>query len=531
VTLLSLLAACANDGSEADLAVDRLVRASMALRGVRPAVAEMERVAAEPGDVDEVARGWLSDPRVGDTVRDLHAEELLVRIDAQPHPPAIDALAGFDLGAIAASLDEEPLRAIADVVTSGRPYTDILTGTTAMTDPIVAAAYGLTHDGDGPEWQRAWWTDGRPEAGVLASTTLWQRHMSSDTNHHRGRASLVASTFLCDDVESRSNAGIVEPADAEVAVREDPACTVCHAVLDPLASTFAGVRRYVLPGETAEAIALGCPPDLSWACYPITLWDPELADLDATLPPPALYGTPVAGLEELGRAITEDPRFPECTARRFFGYLARVAPADVEPEVASALAAVFVATGYDARELLLAAALHDRFSPDRAPVIQARPEQLARTVEALTGYRWRMTPSAAWGGVDLATTDAYGFRSLMGGVDGWDVVDPEPRPLPTRELAIRWLAEEAASFVVDHDATGSSAARTLLRDGVVDQRGAVRDQIGHLHFAVLGERAKADVLDDTWDLWNGAFARSGRADHAWKVVVAALLQDDRLVSY
>jgi hypothetical protein len=119
----------------------------------------------------------------------------------------------------------------------------------------------------------------------------------------------------------------------------------------------------------------------------------------------------------------------------------------------------------------------------------------------------------------------------MGGVDGWDVVDPEPRPLPTREVAIRWLAEEAASFVVGHDAQASAADRTLLRDGIVEGRGAVRDQIEDLHFAVLGERARGDVLDDTVALWDGAFERSGHADHAWKVVVAALLQDDRLVSY
>jgi hypothetical protein len=538
--LLAFLVGC-DRAPDDGVATERLVRASMALRGVHPSVADMERVAADPESLESVARSWLADPRIGDTVRDMHAEELLVRTDAQPHPPAIGALAGYDLGHIASSLDEEPLRAIADVVTSGRPYTAVLTDTTAMADPIVSAAYGLPHDPTGTEWQSSWWTDGRPVAGVLSSTTLWQRHMSSDTNHHRARAKLIANVFLCDDIELRSDAGILEPALAEEAVDADPACTICHSVLDPLASAMSGMRRYVLPSETAQAIGLGCPDDFSWACFPIAMWDESLQEADAMLPPPALYGDSVGGLAELGEAIALDPRFPECTARRFFGYFARVAPAQVDDAVATDLAAAFVASGFDARELMLAAALHDGFAPgdgpDRIGALQARPEQLARTIEALTGYRWRGDPSmggcdgSCWGAVDFATTDAFGLRTLMGGIDGWDVVDPEPRPLPTRELAIAWFAEEAAAFVVDHDAGAEVGARTLLADGVVSTPDAVRSQLAALHLAVLGEWVDGADLDATVGLWDGAFARSGDATHAWKVVVAAMLQDDRVVTY
>jgi len=539
VLLLAILTAC-NDEASDGLAAERLVRASMAMRGVHPSVAELDRIAADPGSLEAIARSWLDDPRIGDTVRDMHAEELLVRIDAQPHPPAIGALGDYDLGEIARSLDEEPLRAIAEVVTSGRPYTEILTGTTAMADPIVSAAYGLPHDPNGAEWQPSWWTDGRPVAGILSSSTLWQRHMSSDTNHHRARAKLVADVFLCDDIELRSDAGIVEPALAEEAVDADPACTICHSVLDPLASAMSGVRRYVLPSETTNAIALGCPDDLAWACFPIGMWDESLQEADAMLPPPALYGVPVDSLADLGQAVVSDPRFPECTARRFFGYFARIPPAQVDASVASELAEAFVASGFDARELMLAAALHDRFAPgaalDHVGTLQARPEQLARTIEALTGYRFRGDPSVpgcdpCWGPVDFATTDAFGLRTLMGGVDGWDVVDPEPRPLPTREIAIAWWAEEAAAFVVDHDAAAVPEERTLLAEGVPSSPALVRRQLAALHVAILGEWVAEGDLDASVALWDGAFARSGDAAHAWKVVVAAMLQDDRLVMY
>ncbi len=541
--LLTILFACereADDGlAEAGLA-ERLVRASMALRGVHPSVAELERLAADPESLEAIARTWLDDPRLGDTVRDMHAEELLVRTDAQPHPPAIGALAGYDLGAIAESLDEEPLHAIADVVTSGRPYTEILTGTTAMADPIVAAAYGLPHDPNGLEWQASWWTDGRPVAGILSSSTLWQRHMSSDTNHHRARAALIANVFLCDEIEARSDAGIVEPALAEVAVDADPACTICHSVLDPLASAMSGVRRYVLPSETTNAMSLGCPDGLSWACFPIAMWDASLKDADVMMPPPALYGVPIEGLDDLGQAIAVDPRFPECTARRFYGYFAHMPPAEVDASVATELAAAFVASGFDARELMLAAALHESFAPGAAPdhvgTLQARPEQLARTIEALTGYRWRGDPSfpgcdPCRGPVDIATTDEFGLRTLMGGIDGWDVVDPEPRPLPTREIAIAWFAEEAAAFVVDHDAAAAPGERTLLAHGVPSSGGDVRKQLAALHLAILGEWIGESDLDATQALWDGAYLRSGDVAHAWKVVVAAMLEDHRLVTY
>jgi hypothetical protein len=133
--------------------------------------------------------------------------------------------------------------------------------------------------------------------------------------------------------------------------------------------------------------------------------------------------------------------------------------------------------------------------------------------------------------VDFATTDAFGLRTLMGGIDGWDVVDPEPRPLPTRELAIAWLAEEAAAFVVDRDAVAAPAERTLLMDGVVSSPDLVRRQLAALHLAVLGEWVGDADLDVTFALWDGAYARSGDASHAWKVVVAAMLQDDRVVTY
>lgn len=534
------LALFACSGPDPRGAVDHLVRASIALRGVRPAPDEVLAVHDDPSALDRIVRGWLDDPRLGETVRDLHAEQLLVRIDSRAHPPPVGDLAGVPIGAIAASLDEEPLRLIEHVVTSGRPYTDIVTTDLALADPVVALAYGVPYDPEGPEWQASTWDDGRPAAGILSSTTLWQRHMSSDTNHHRTRGALVTAALLCDDLQARSAVSVVTPAQAEDAVREDPACTGCHAVLDPVSSAFWGFERYLLPSEIQQAHAAGCPPGQDAACYPLRMWNPDLVAnrQQLGLPEPGLYGDPVDDLSALGRAIAADPRFPTCTARRFAGWMTRTPPADVDDAWARALGETLVASGWDARELMFAIATSPRLAPgpDAAPAVAIRPEQLARTVEALTGFRWSGDPDPpgchpCYGPIGFATSDEYGFRTLLGGLDGWDVVQDQPRTGATRELAIRWLSEEAADFVVEADAVARPRDRRLLPEGPVDEEARVRETLASLFLAILSEVVDPGdpAIDPAFVLWSDA-RRRGDAKHAWKVVIAALLQDDRVVT-
>ncbi len=526
VTLLPILTACAPEPGP-DEAVDHLLRASMATRGVLPDPDEVRAVHANPETLPLVVRSWREDPRLGDVVRDMHAEQLVVRTDAQPTMPSIGALSPYRGARVAQSLQEAPLKLVEHVVVSGRPYTDVVTTADVLADEIVSRAYGPPIDPDGPEWQVTTWTDGRPAAGILSSTTLWNRHMSANTSYHRSRAAVVVDALLCDDLSGRALAGAVDPVQAEDAVRTDPGCVACHAVLDPIAGAMWGFRRYALPREVTEAHERGCPNPDDPFCYPLGFWDPQGVDDRASLglPDPALYGEPVPDLGALGQAIARDPRFADCTARRFWSWMTRTDPASAPEAVVAELADALVASGWDARELMIAAATHPEFA--EAPPAAVRPEQLARAIEALTGARWAgVAPDPSWGEVDLATTDRFGFRTLLGGLDGWDVTASEPGALPTRELAHAWLAEEAARAVVQGDALGDPP---LLIHGLATDERAAREQLARLHLAVLAEVVdpRGSQVDSDWALLHGLLERSDPA-HAWTVVLAAFLQDPRL---
>ena len=537
MALLLAILACsppAPEGSAIDqAAADHAIRASLAIRGVRPSVDELTAVAHDPDQLEPLVRAWLDDPRFADTVRDQHAFHLGLRTANIGKLPPIGPLAGEDLGAIARSLDEAPLHLIADVVTSGHPYREVLTTADTMANPITAAAHGLVYDPSGPEWQRTPWTDGRPAAGVLADTAFNQRYMSSNTNFHRARAAAAMATFLCRDLLDAATPTLLDPASAEDAVQEDPACLACHQSLDPVASAFWGLHPYILSSDVQEAYDDGCPPGAP--CLPLPFWDDAASHgWEAhQLPHPGWRGAEVDGLEGLARAFVNDPDFDRCTARRFHAWHTGRDVDEIPAERVSELTEVLHAHGGDVRELVVASVLHDdlRTAPHRL----LRPEELARTVEALTGFRWEGDPDAegcvvgCYGLVDLAESDAHGFRTLMGGVDGWDIRTPASGPSPTHALAIDWLATEAAHHVVLTDAALPPAERHLLRqvDPTVPPRPeALRAQLAHLHAAILGE-LQPD-LGPTEALYRAVASDQGPSA-AWEAVIAAMLGDHRVV--
>lgn len=496
----------------------------MAVRGVRPSTDDVRAVLQDPDALETLAREWVADPRFGETVRDMHAEQLLVRIDTRQHLPPSGPLKGTSASMRIASLDEEPLRLVEHLVTIGRPYTEIVTSPLTMADPIVAIAHGVEIDRSVDDWQEGTWIDGRPPAGILSSTTLWQRFMSSDTNHHRARANLVLSTLLCDPLPQGNVAG--NPLNPDVAT--DPACAGCHQRLDPVGGALWGFRRYVLPSEVNDAYAGGCPPQVDGAsnpfCYPIRMWDDVLVDdrEGFDLPEPALDGLPVTDLADLGRAIAADPRFATCTTRRFAGYLTQTPPLDVPDAQVDAWTRVLVDSGWDARELVLAIVLDPSFAPTGTVLPQlVRPEQLDRMMTDLTGWSWRALPPGSYGPVGFATSDEYGYRTLLGGMNGWDTIVPDHHPMPTRELATAWYAQEAADHAVDEG--------ELLSRGPVTDEDGVRDTLAALHLRLLAE-PYADLGPST-RLFRATLDRTGDPVHAWKVVVTALLLDQRLVTY
>ncbi|HEU4405208.1 MAG TPA: hypothetical protein VFS43_07955 [Polyangiaceae bacterium] len=529
---------------------EHLVRASMALRGTRPSGDELARVKADPAALEGIVDQYLASPEFGATLRDLHNEALLVRAAPVIFPlgfPARGPLAAEEQQRLNVALMEAPLRLIEHVVMNDRPYSEIVTGDYTLADGRVAAVWGLEHQGAFDAWTETRWDDGRPNAGILSDSTLFTRHSTTYSNGNRGRANLVSTALLCYDFLSREIGGadasinLGDPKEVADAVKVNQGCAGCHQTLDPLASFFGAFHPLFVPSDPSTS-------------YPFTFYLPPLEPV-FNVTESAYFGQRGEGLAFLGDAIAADPRFSLCAAKRFYGYLNEMSPAEVPLEVASPLQAAFIGSGLNARKLVKAIVLGDDFraaaGPDGAPggrLLKARPAQLARLVEDLTGFRWKArldaelptgqgAPVGQVGEIDLLTDSFFGLEVLAGGLDSVAVTQATHTMTPTAALTLRTLASLAAQHVVASDfAQADPSKRKLLRQVGPAEAGeaALRDQIAALYLRLYGVAAEpnGDDVAATYQLFTSARqAAGGDAARAWTTTLFAMLQDARIAYY
>ncbi len=579
---------------------DRLIRASIALRGIRPSTVDLVAVHDDPSKLEGLVADYTLTPEFGLTIKDMWAEILLLRNDTFLQLPALDTpgnpletlgLAAYDLSEIYTGTTEEPLRLVEHIVTHDLPFTDLVTAQYLLADDVTANMYGVPYDFGTPEfpadtWQLTAWGDDRPKAGILSSAQVWRRWESNGSNFHRGRANLVARELLCEDFDHRDilvagGINIADEAEVANAVKTVTACIGCHQALDPLAGYFWGYKQLIHRNFVGQSIDMDCEFDWSngavpefgpsylyeYYCYPIQQYNPadEFLWEGWGLPEPSYYGTAARDLTEVGQLIADDPRFSECQARQFYGYYGQVDPTEVDLDTALALQARFEASGFNARQLAIDSVLRDEFSILRAndpagePVpaggglLTVRPEQYARIIEDLTGYRWvavgdkpncndpqtnntvAVYGNQCWGEVDLSDSDLYGFRTMSGGVDGVTVSRATHTATPTKLLAMGALAGDAAGFAVDADFAQVATSRRLLWgvEATTFDQAAIRAQLAGLHLRILGEfvTPNAPQVDLSYDLWASAFAVHASPTEAWKVTLTGMFQDPRMMYF
>jgi hypothetical protein len=551
---------------------ERLNRISMALRGTRPTYEDMVAVEQDPSLLESIVDDYLDDPNFGATMRDLHADTLLNRWEGAQVPAlAGSGLEGMGLSDINASMMEEPLQTIAHVIMENRPYTDIVTTDEVMADPIVAALWGIEYTGKNGEWAVTHWNDvggTRPAAGILSSSGFMVAHQSCGINNNRGRANHISRALLCHDiaysaVEIDGFVDISQPENVTSALDSNDVCIACHQALDGLGSYFYGYTTILKPFELIE------PADVPLVFYKAqneSNWsiDPNVANLrPGELPygsgrPPSYFGhvgSENDDLADLGAAIAADPRFPSCTARRFYAYLNEVDPELVSVSTVAPLASEFVADGFDAKALVKSIVMSDEFAAayaddaataDDLPAMKRiRIEQLGRMVEDLTGFRWTVTAVESrvgvggvvypFGSVDVTASDRIGFRTMWGGLDSYFVLKPSDTMSPASSLVLQRYAAQAAAYVVAHDFAELPVDRKLLdlvSDDTTDEEG-IRTQISKLHGRILVELvgAHSPEVDRTWSLWKSVYDRTSSPVSAWTVTLAAMLQDVKVVHY
>ena len=550
VNLLLLLLACGGDpepaaqGGPVDLsppidpatalpAMDDaavLTRASLDLRGVRPTIEELDRIDADPGQLDVLVQEYLDDPRFGDRVVDLYAEVFLTRADA--YTLTANTLGLESQPRFAKAVGEEPLQVLARIAREDLPYPELVTGDWTMANEITASIWPVTHDGS-PGWQVSRYTDGRPAAGVLATNGLWWRYTSTDSNANRKRANQISRIFLCNDylvrpIEFDRDVDLLDQEAVDEAITNDPGCVSCHASLDPLAGYLFGFWTY----NDQSFVDLGVyhpERERLWADY-----------LDTS---PGYYGQPGDNLGDLGVQIAEDPRFAQCAVETAWTLMLRRTPTVADMNAITAHREAFLAGDLHMDALYASIVSDPRYraadvdhpladAVGAVPLKLVTADMLATQIEDLTGFRW------TWQDYDMMQTDVVGLRTLAGGADGQTVSRSATSPNATLVLVQERLAEAAAWHAIVAELQAEPADRSLFTridletTPAEDPAGAVA-QVQYLHRRIFGRTVAADgdEVAAHLELYNDLYVLDGSAAAAWAGVLTAMLRDPDLLLY
>ena len=538
MVILALLLACGEPDPQAiatapivaPLDAPRLARRmSLDLLGTLPTTAELDAVEADPAALDELRASWLADPRFEERLVDLYQERWHTEIDEFRGYYYEFGLPDEEAGDFVRSIGAEPLRLIAHVIATDSPYTDIVTADWTMSNELLAEVFSIDRPSGEAGWVPSTYTDGRPPAGVLTTNGLWWRYISPINNYQRARSNAILELLVCQEIMIRpvsfsSTLSLAED-DTNELVRTDPACLSCHATLEPLAATLFGFHNQ----DDQSALEMASYHPEREAIGPIQLQVE-----------PAWYGTPVDGLEDLGRAIALDSRFVDCGVQTMAQLLlrrqtetsdaallreAREAFVGGDLRMTEAIVAITDADAYRAGELTEAATDEDaRVQSTRRLLVAS---QLRSLLYDLSGFEWVADYT------DQLDSDTTGYRILGGGVDGEATTAPQQTPGLTWALVTRRVAQAAALQIAEADLAEGASPKVLV--GVTaDLRpgdAAFNEALADLSWHLLAMRPSQADLDALTAHWSAVFDSSGSPEGAWASVLAVLLRDPDFLAY
>lgn len=519
MTLL-LLAACTPEPEPvvepAELgALELLARASLDARAIRPTEDEIARIEADPDALPEVLDAFIASDAFPERLVNLYNEVLRTRTDRflavlDNDPRFVDE--SYNL-AFRHAVGEEPLRMFWYVAANDLPYTDVVTADYTVANDAMLEHLPMVAEEEGEGWKRAHYLDDRPAAGVLGTTGFYWRYTSTTENANRGRAQAMARSLLCDGRFEAAVSFQGATSGLSERTRTDPTCTSCHGSLDPLAAHFWG---YMWRNQEAwlEITAYSSAREDQWA--------------RVTGVGPGYYGAPSEGMASLGALLAADPRLINCAVETGMKFWLREKVNLEDAEAFTAHREAFLANGQTLRSLsrsLLDDADYraaDRGDDTTRPRT-LRPDQLAGSIEALTGYRW------TWGGNDMLDVDEPGVRILSGGADGFIASEPSPEPSTTTLLVQERVAEAASAYAIDNESSHAPEERVLLREidlsDPAPPDAELAAQMAALYLRIHTRRldeADADVLALV-DFWKERAAVSDPAS-AWEDVLVALFR-------
>ena len=510
-----------------------LRRLSLDLRGTLPSLDELQRVQADPAELDVLTQEYLASPELEERLVHRLQERWHTRIDLFhvffPEYPELADEEHIEY-AFERAVGEEPLRLLAHIIASDRPWTDAVLTEDAMADEILEQIWPLERRSSEPGWQLARWTDGRPAVGVLASNGLWWRYVSTVTNYNRLRVAAIMRLLICEDIQGRPISFAELPALAdgdslEEALRTTPACMGCHSNVDPIAANLFGFWV----GNEHSSVE-------------VDRYHTEREPLGAFLMQvePAWFGTPTANLREMAVQLAADPRYAQCAVESTAEMLWRRSPGLDDHAVVSELLEVYEESGSRMHPVYTAVTQTRRYragsfggratEADREREVLDRlmtGDTLSSALEELTGWTW------TYEGFEQLDNDSEGHRLLVGTVDGNYQTRPQQGPSLTWALVHQRASEAAAAHVVAQDLDGGEDRRLLTRVDLETRPGgeAFEAQLGDLALRLWGLPLDEARLGTLSELWTAASeAEAGEAGHdaaraAWAAVLTAMLLD------
>lgn len=441
------------------------------------------------------------------------------------------------------SVAREPLRTVSYLVKNDLPFTELLTGDYMVVNPFSAAAYGIEVDFDDPldpTELRAGQLPGVPHAGVLTSPMFLNRFPTTDTNRNRHRARIVYNLFMATDVLKLAERPIDPTSEVHNPTLNDPQCSVCHAVVDPVAGAF----------QNWDARGNYNPPEAWYAEMRSPGFGKEAIPAEERL----------ESLAWLSDHIASDHRFDLGVVHIMFKALTGQAPIDlprtedaadydleleaytIQRRFLDNLAEEFRANKHNLKIVIKGIIQSPWFQasnfqdelPEERRLQLARlgtgrmltPEMLSRRIEAITGAPWRPRADRA----DYLL-DPEQYRMLYGGIDSNDVVERITDPNGIMVAIQRRMSNEVACAITAQDFTRDTQKRRFFPHIEAtyvpeDQHGfainqsvtAIRKNIQHLHWHFLGERLALNdpEIDHTYQLFYDTWkeGRQAMADEA-----------------
>lgn len=421
------------------------------------------------------------------------------------------------------AITREPLQLIAHVVQQDRPFTEILNANYTLVTPFSARSYGILDqvdfidDNDAAEWAEAE-IPGQPHAGMLTTPAFLNRYPTTDTNRNRNRSAVFYDYFLATDVLKLADRPI-DPTQADQSNNPtlfDADCKVCHDVMDPVAGAFQNwndegmyepmdvwYTDMLPPGlEGANISQAAAPESLRWLAAKTT-GDPRFIQ---------------SSVEHAYRILTGDEPLTFPTDPTVASYEAEFHAYEVQYEFFKQIGKRFVESNYNFKVLLkeiikspyyralnVDPDISQRRQMELKSIGTARllsPEQLHRKIESVTGVTWTVNNR------DVLLHERE-FKFLYGGIDSRSITQRMEDPNALSSSIARRMSNEVACLAGPRD-FGRDEGERLLFPYVSDEdtpdsnENAVRENIKHLHWQILGEKLEDSdpELQRTYELFS-----------------------------